>query len=90
MQHDALREGIEATISQGVRAFGMRHSCYIGEEKTHLQHIEIAAAINIVRVVAWLDGELLAPTCVSAYKRLFKGFASSVTFADLPQLDTVA
>lgn len=40
----ALREGIEATISQGVRAFGMRRSRYIGEAKTHLQHIGIAAA----------------------------------------------
>jgi transposase len=35
----ALREGIEATISQGVRAFGMRRSRYIGLDKTHLQHI---------------------------------------------------
>jgi transposase len=29
----ALREGIEATISQGVRAFGMRRSRYIGLAK---------------------------------------------------------
>jgi transposase len=70
-QQYALREGIEATISQGVRAFGMRHSRYIGEAKTHLQHIGIAVAINLVRVVAWLDGEPLAPTRVSAYERLY-------------------
>jgi transposase len=32
----ARREGIEATISQGVRAFDMRRSRYVGENKTHL------------------------------------------------------
>ena len=48
----ALREGIEATISQGVRAFGMRRSRYVGLAKTQLQHLGIAAAINMVRVVA--------------------------------------
>ncbi len=30
----ALREGIEATISQGVRAMGLRRSRYIGQEKS--------------------------------------------------------
>lgn len=65
-----LREGIEATISQGVRAFGMRRSRYIGLAKTHLHHLGIAAAINVVRVVAWLDGDELAPTNVSAFQRL--------------------
>ena len=50
----ALREGIEATISQGVRAFGMRRSRYIGLAKTHLQHLGIAAAMNVVRAIAWL------------------------------------
>lgn len=67
----ALREGVEATISQGVRAFGMRRSRYIGLGKTHLQHLGIAAAINVVRIVAWLDGDELAPTRVSAFQRLY-------------------
>ena len=52
----AARSGIEATISQGVRAFGMRRSRSIGLAKTSLQHLGIAAAINVVRVMAWLDG----------------------------------
>jgi transposase len=67
----ALREGIEATMSQGVRAFDLRRSRYIGLAKTHLQHLSIAAAINVVRLVAWLDGEELAPTNVSAFQRLY-------------------
>jgi transposase len=37
-----------------VRAFDLRRSRYIGLAKTHLQHILIAVAINLVRVVAWL------------------------------------
>jgi len=67
----ALREGIEATISQGVRAFGMRRSRYLGLAKTHLQHLGIAAGINVVRAVAWLDGDELAPTRLSAFQRLY-------------------
>jgi transposase len=67
----ARREGIEATISQGVRAFGMRRWRSIGLEKTHLQQVGIAAAINVDRVVAWLDGDFPAPTRVSAFQRLY-------------------
>ena len=67
----AQREGIEATISQGVRAFGMRRSRYIGNDKTHLQHVSIAAAINLVRFVAWLDGDLPAPTRVTPFQQLY-------------------
>lgn len=67
----ALRAGVEATISQGVRAFDLRRSRYLGLPKTHLQHLGIAAAINLVRLVAWLDGDPLAPTRVSAFERLY-------------------
>jgi transposase len=49
------RAGIEGTLSQGVRAFGLRRSRYSGQAKTHLQHLLIAVAINIVRVVAWVQ-----------------------------------
>ncbi|MCA1602319.1 MAG: IS1182 family transposase [Acidobacteria bacterium] len=50
------RAGVEGTISQGVRAFGMRRSRYIGRAKTHLQHLATAAAINIERVADWIAG----------------------------------
>ena len=33
------RAGIEGTISQGVRAFGLRRSRYLGKSKTRLQHL---------------------------------------------------
>lgn len=67
----ALRDGIEGTISQGVRAFGLRRSRSIGQTKTHLQMVAIAAAINIVRCAAWLNGETPAKTRVSAFAQLF-------------------
>jgi transposase len=58
-------------MSQGARAFGLRRSRSIGLAKTHLQHIGIATAINLVRLAAWLRGELPASTRVSAFERLF-------------------
>jgi hypothetical protein len=61
-----------------VRAFGMRRSRYIGLAITHVQHLGIAAAINVVRAVAWLDGDELAPTRVSALPGSLKEFPNSV------------
>ncbi len=49
----AARAGIEGTISQGTRAFGLRHCRYRGFPKTRLQHIITAAAMNLVRVWQW-------------------------------------
>ncbi len=53
----ALRAGVESCISQGTRRFDMRRSRYIGRERTHLQQILVAMAMNLVRVVAWLWNE---------------------------------
>jgi transposase len=58
----ALRSGIEATISQAVRGFGLRRSRYLGLGKTHLQHVLTATAINLTRVDGWLCGVPLAMT----------------------------
>lgn len=51
------RAGIEGTISQGVRTMDLRHARYIGLQRTHLQHVATAAAINVVRLFDWLTGE---------------------------------
>lgn len=64
------RAGIEGTISQGVRAFELRRSRYIGLAKTHLQHIAIAAAMNLVRLANWLAGVPKAKTRVSRFAAL--------------------
>jgi transposase len=71
----AKRAGIEGTISLGVRAFGVRHSRYIGEAKTHLQHVITAAAINFIRVDRWLSGVPLAQTRRSSFVTLMKAAA---------------
>ena len=64
------RAGIEGTISQGVRAFGLRRTRYRGLQKTHLQHLVTAVVINLVRTLAWLDGEPLAKTRTSKFAAL--------------------
>ena len=50
-----LRAVVEGTISQAVYALGARRSRYRGLAKTHLQHLATAAAINVLRVIAWLN-----------------------------------
>jgi transposase len=55
----ALRSGVESSLSQGIRRFGLRQSRYIGLARTHLQQVLTAAAMNIVRVIAWLWNEPL-------------------------------
>jgi transposase len=64
------RPGIEGTISQGARAFGLRQARYIGQAKTHLQNILTAAAINISRIFAWMIEITRAKTRTSAFARL--------------------
>jgi transposase len=66
----AKRAGIEGTISQGTRSCGLRRSRYIGQTKTHLQHILIAIAINLARFVAWIDQVPRAATRTSAFAAL--------------------
>ena len=68
----ALLAGVEATISQAVRAFGLRRSRYFGHAETHLQHVASAAAMNLVRLVHWVSGDALAPTKRSHFSRLIR------------------
>ena len=48
------RAGIEGTHSQAVRTMGLRRSRYIGLRKTHLGHVAVAAAVNLLRLMSWL------------------------------------
>lgn len=65
-----VRAGIEGTLSQGVRAFGMRQSRYIGLAKTGLQEVFIAVGMNVARIVHWLDGKPRAKTRVTRFAAL--------------------
>ena len=64
------RAGIEGTLSQAVRAFGLRRCRYLGLAKTKLQHVFTAIAINVVRVDAWLTNRPIAKTRRSAFASL--------------------
>ena len=66
----AQRQGVESTLSQGVRAFGLRRTRYRGLAKTRLQHVATAAALNLDRVAAWFAGRPLAPTRISRFAAL--------------------
>jgi len=65
-----VRAGIEGTLSQGVRAFGMRRSRYIGLAKTGLQQACTAVAMNVSRIVNWLDAKPRAKTRVTRFTAL--------------------
>ena len=66
------RAGVEGTLSQAVRRFGMRRSRYIGLAKTSLQEACTAAAINVSRIVSWLDGVPRAKTRMTRFTALAK------------------
>ncbi|TMD79687.1 MAG: hypothetical protein E6I97_04125 [Chloroflexi bacterium] len=51
---------------------GLRRSRSIGQERTHLQHLAMAAAMNIVRLMRWLDGKPHAQTRRFAFVQLLR------------------
>jgi transposase len=59
-----------ASGKPGAVHFGMRQSRYIGLAKTGLQEVCTAAAINVSRVVRWLDGAPRAKTRVTRFAAL--------------------
>lgn len=64
------RAGVEGTIAQATWVLGMRRSRYLGLDKTHLQNVFTAAAINLTRVVNWLCEQSLAQTRCSRFAAL--------------------
>ena len=64
------RAGIEGTISQGFRSFGLRKTRYRGITKTSLQHVATATALNFDRLVAWINEVPLAKTRTSRFVAL--------------------
>ncbi|WP_406723501.1 transposase [Streptomyces sp. GD-15H] len=63
------RQGIEATVSQGVRSFGLRRSRYRGQ-KTEFQHFFTTAAMNLARLDAWNTGTPRAATRIFRFEWL--------------------
>ena len=64
------RAGIEGTLSRAVRKSALRRARYVGKQKTHLQHILIAVAINLARLAEWFAGIRPPQSRVSAFSSL--------------------
>ncbi|MDQ3834263.1 MAG: IS1182 family transposase [Actinomycetota bacterium] len=64
------RAGVEGTLSEGVRCHGLRTCRYVGQKKAHLQQVLVAAAINLVRIGAWLDPKPVPKRPKSPFARL--------------------
>jgi hypothetical protein len=68
----AKRAGVEGTIAQSVRTDEVRQARYLGQAKTHLQHLMTAAIMNVMRMLRWLAAEPKAKTPRSAFARLYQ------------------
>jgi hypothetical protein len=68
----AKRAGVEGTIAQSVRTGKVRQARYLGQAKTHLQHLMTAAIMNVMRMLRWLAEEPKAKTPRSAFARLYQ------------------
>jgi transposase len=66
----AVRAGVEGTLSPGVRVSDLRRARYLGLAKTPWQHLATAAAMNLLRVGAWLAEVPRAQTRKSPFRRL--------------------
>lgn len=69
-KHYRKRAGVEGTLSQADRIGGLRRSRYSGLEKTHLQNVAIASAVNLSRIINWLNAVPPAPTRKSRFAKL--------------------
>lgn len=65
-----VRAGVEGTMSQLAHALNGRRSRYRGIHKTHLQHLALATAINLSRVVEWINDVPRHKTPISQFARL--------------------
>jgi DDE family transposase len=65
-----VRAGVEGTLSQGIRGYELRQARYRGLEKTRLQEILTAVAINLVRLFAWFNEAPRAQTRISPFAAL--------------------
>jgi len=66
----AARAGSEGTLSQAVRRSGLRQARYVGLQKTHLQSLLTATALNLLRLLNWLLGVPIARTRRSRFRQL--------------------
>jgi transposase len=64
------RAGVEGTIAQATHVTGIRRARYLGLDKTRLEHLAAATAINCIRLDAWYNGKPLDRTRTTHLQRL--------------------
>jgi hypothetical protein len=64
------RAGAEGTIAQATHVTGIRRARYLGLDKTRLEHLAAATAINCIRLDAWYAGKPLDRTRTTHLQRL--------------------
>ena len=64
------RAGVEGTIAQATHVTGIRRARYLGLDKTRLEHLAAATAINCIRLDAWYAGKPLDRTRTTHLQRL--------------------
>jgi transposase len=66
----ARRAGVESTIAQATKVTDTRRARYRGLAKTRLDHNVKATALNLIRLHAWWNGEILDPRRTTHLQRL--------------------
>ncbi len=66
----ARRAGVESTIAQAIKVTNARRARYRGLPKVRLEHNTMAAALNLIRLDAWFNGEVLDPRRTTHLSRL--------------------
>ncbi|MFF1272725.1 transposase [Streptomyces marokkonensis] len=66
----AIRAGIEASLSQNVRAHGLRRSRYRDVARTHVRHVFTAMPCNAARVADWIDTVPRTPRRATHFRTL--------------------
>ncbi|HEY2307029.1 MAG TPA: IS1182 family transposase [Streptosporangiaceae bacterium] len=64
------RAGVEGTMHQATHVTGIRRARYLGLDKTRLEHLAAATAINVIRLDAWYMSRPLDRTRTTHLHRL--------------------
>ena len=64
------RAGVEGTMHQASHVTGIRRARYLGLDKTRLEHLAAATAINVIRLDAWYTGRPLDRTRTTHLQRI--------------------
>lgn len=65
------RAGVEGMLYQATHVAGIRRARYTGLDKTRLEHLAAATAINVVRLDAWYSGRPLDRTRTTQLQRIY-------------------